>query len=97
MKLIIVVNNITDTFETCILSRELSGEEIVTIHQMMDHGSTRTVHIAECGDKAIPFLDIMEELKKVVDVWHPEHPIPPLSSGKLHNLRGLPTKYVSQK
>lgn len=94
MKLIIVVNNTTDTFETCILSRDLAGEEIIAIHQLMDHGGSRTVHIAECGDKAIPFLDIMEELKKIPHPNHPEsqHNAP----GKVHNLRGLPTKYVSK-
>lgn len=95
MKLIIVVNNATDTFETCILSRELSPEETLAIYQMMDHGDTRTVHIADCGDRAIPFLDIVEELKKVP---HPNLPVQHGSNpGKVHNLRGLPTKHVNKK
>jgi hypothetical protein len=94
MKLIIVVNNATDTFETCILSRELASEEIVAIYELMGHGAERTVHIAECGDKAIPFLDIMEELKKI-----PHHEQPPIqhdAPGRIHNLQGLPTKYINE-
>lgn len=94
MKLIIVVNNTTDTFETCILSRELAPDEIVSIHEMMGHGVHRTVHIAECGDKAIPFLDIVEELKKIPS---PEQPHTQTGApGKIHNLRGMPTKYLSK-
>jgi hypothetical protein len=94
MKLIIVVNNVTDTFETCILSRELSQEEVLAIHNMMGHGVYRTVHIADCSDKAIPFLDIVEELKKIP---HPEQPHTQTNApGKIDNLRGMPIKYISE-
>lgn len=90
MKLIIIVNNATDTFETCILSRELAAEEIVAINELMCHGTHRTVHVAECGDRAIPFLDIIEELKKIPqpEQSHAQTDVP----GKIHNLRGIPTK-----
>jgi len=76
MKLIVVVNNRTDTFETCILSRELSVEEIQSIYDRMGHGQDRTVHISDIGDKPIPFLDIMEVLQDVVssDIMY-QHPL----------------------
>jgi len=91
MKLIIVVNNATDTFETCILSRDLAAAEMIAINELMGHGTHRTVHFAECGDKAIPFLDIMEELKKLPqpEQSHTQTDAP----GKIHTLRGMPTKY----
>jgi hypothetical protein len=95
MKLIIIVNNITDTFETCILSRDLATDEIMTIHELMGHGEHRSVHIAECGDKAIPFLDIMEALTKIAPNNIP-HETSSNQPGHLHSLRGLPTKYFNK-
>jgi hypothetical protein len=82
MKLIIIVNNLTDTFEACIPSRELSADEVVAIHELMGHGEHRTVHIAECGDKPIPFLDIMEVLKTI-------HTPP-------SNFKGVPLKHKKE-
>jgi hypothetical protein len=91
MKLVLIINNQTDTFETCILSRELSGEEVLAIHQLVGHGEERTVHIAEAGDKPIPFLDIIEELKKVVQTEIPN--INKHLPGKVSSLQGVPLKH----
>jgi hypothetical protein len=82
MKLIVIVNHDTDTFETCIPSRDLSSEEIITINEMRGHGEHRTVHFAECGDRAIPFLDIVEVLQKLLNE----------DSDTSHPLQGVPTK-----
>lgn len=96
MKLIIVVNNLTDTFETCILSRELSSEEIITINDMMGHGEHRTVHIAECGDKAIPFLDIVEVLKTIPGSTQQHLQEYAHEPGKITSLKGVPLKYKKE-
>jgi hypothetical protein len=84
MKLIIIVNHDTDTFETCLPSRDLSAEELSNIYHLMSHGTKRTVHYAECGDKPIPYQDIMIILKDIIDDPTPEE-LP-------HQLIGKPVK-----
>lgn len=58
MKLLIIVNNITDTFEECIRTRDLSAEEIKAIYDLVGHGQDRTVHYVDSGDVVLPYTDI---------------------------------------
>ena len=94
MKLVIIVNHETDTFETCLPSRDLSCDELHHIYDLMSHGTQRTVHYAEVGDKPIPFLDIVEILTKVADTPSDSKTHQP---GKINPLEGLPIKYQGKK
>lgn len=87
MKLIVIVNNETDTFEACFPSRDLSAEEIITINEMMGHGGLYTVHLVECGDKPIPFIDIIEGLKKIL---HTNFDV------DMDKIRSIPIKYIKK-
>ena len=90
MKLIIIVNHGTDTFETCLPSRDLSSEELTHIYEMMGHGTERTVHYVECGEKAIPFMDIVQILTEVAE--DPQVAVAH-RRGEVDLLPGLPIKF----
>jgi len=90
MKLVIIVNHETDTFETCLPSRDLSCDELHHIYDLMSHGTQRTVHYAEVGDKPIPFLDIVEILTEVAKEAPPSRSHQP---GQATSLSGLPVKH----
>lgn len=58
MKVLIIINDVDNSCEQVILSRELSSEELSFISSLVGNG--RTVHYSDCPDKPIPFNDITE-------------------------------------
>ena len=63
MKVLVIVNKSTDTFETCIPSPDLSSEELTHIYDLLGHGEHRTVHYVESGTSPLPFDDIIGIIK----------------------------------
>lgn len=67
MKLIVIMNNETNSIELAIPTRELAAEEVEHLFRMMPAGERRTLHTCECADKIMPYEDIVVSLEKFIE------------------------------